>query len=72
MTIVAFFVFGTALAISLTVIVHTLAPAMPRIIALLSGHHDATATPQLVLRDRRPAPRMRLAGQSQVMQRAVA
>lgn len=71
MTIVAFLVFGIALAVALTVIVHTLAPAMPRIIALLSGQ-DVATTPQLVLRDRRPAPRPRLAPQSRSAHRVAA
>ena len=59
MTVVAFLVFGSALAISLTVIGHTLAPAMPRILSLLSGQDDVAAIPNLVIRDRRPAPRAR-------------
>lgn len=59
MTVVAFLVFGTTLAVSLTVIVHTLAPAMPRIMALLSGQTDMAVSSPLVLRDRRPAPRSR-------------
>lgn len=59
MTIVAFLFFGSALAVSLTVIGHTLAPAMPRIIALLTGREDDATMPALVLRDRRPAPRSR-------------
>ena len=59
MTVMAFLVFGSALAISLTVIVHTLAPAMPRIISLLNGRDDAAVLPHLVLRDRRAAQRSR-------------
>lgn len=71
MTIVVFLVFGIALAVSLTVIGHTLAPAMPRIIALFSGK-DVATMPQLVLRDRRPAPRVRLAPQPRPAHRAAA
>jgi hypothetical protein len=41
------------------VIVHTLAPAMPRIISLLNGRDDAAVLPHLVLRDRRAAQRSR-------------
>ena len=59
MTVVAFLVFGSAFAVSLTVIVHTLAPAMPRIISLLTGHDEAASMPHLVLRDRRLASRSR-------------
>lgn len=72
MTIVAFLVFGTALAVSLTVIIHTLAPAMPRVIALLSGHEDVAGAPHLVLRDRRPAHRPRLVTQPRPAHRAAA
>ena len=71
MTIVAFLVFGIALAVSLTVIGHTVAPAMPRIVALFSGQ-DVATMPQLVLRDRRPALRVRLAPQPRPAHRAAA
>ena len=60
MTIVAFLVFAAALVTSLAVMVYTLAPAMPRIMALLSRREEFGTCPQLVLRDRRVPSRGRL------------
>ena len=74
MTIVAFMVFAATLATSLAVFAYTLIPALPRIAALLSGRDDSAAMPQLVLRDRRAAPRSRptLVPSKVVSQRAAA
>lgn len=65
MTIVSMLIFASALAVSIAVFVYTLAPAMPRIKALLAGQADTAALPHLVLRDRRRQPRMRLVSSQQ-------
>lgn len=65
MTIVSMLIFASALAVSIAVFLYTLAPAMPRIKALLLGQADTAALPQLVLRDRRRQPRMRLGSSQQ-------
>ena len=65
MTIVSMMVFASALAASIAVFLYTLAPALPRIAALLSGQADTAALPHLVLRDRRRQPRVRLVSSQQ-------
>jgi len=72
MTVVAFLVFAATLATSVAVIAYTLRPAMPRIIALLAGREDVGALPHLVLRDRRPQPRVRVLVQPNRVHRAAA
>lgn len=71
LTIVSYLLFAATLAVSLAVLYRSLVPAMPRIIGLLSGREDIAAMPQLVLRDRRAAPRAR-ALQPQTTRRAAA
>ena len=73
MTFVSYLLFATTLGTSIAVMFYTLAPAMPRIIALLAGREDTSAMPHLVLRDRRSPVRARSAQpQSPSAQRAAA
>lgn len=65
MTIVSMLIFASALAASIAVFLYTLAPAMPRIKALLGGKADIAAVPRLVLRECRRQPRMRLVSAQQ-------
>jgi hypothetical protein len=59
MTIVAYLLFAVTLATALATMFYTLAPALPRIAALLTGGRDIGTVPNLVLRDRRVQPRVR-------------
>lgn len=59
MTVLSLIVFAATLATSLAVLFYTLVPAIPRIVALLSGGEDIAAVPSLVLRDRRVQSRVR-------------
>jgi hypothetical protein len=60
MTFVSYLLFVATLATSVAVLFYTVAPALPRIIALLRGREDSAALPHLVLRDRRSPSRGRV------------
>ncbi|MGY4395875.1 hypothetical protein ACVWZA_001048 [Sphingomonas sp. UYAg733] len=61
MTFVGLLVFAGAFAAALAVFAFTLMPAMPRIVAILSGREDPilASTHRLTVRDRRLAARSR-------------
>ena len=73
LTILSYLLFVATLATSVAVLFYTLAPALPRIMALLQGRADIAAMPHLVLRDRRSSSRARVAQpQTAPAQRAAA